>query len=188
MHATLPLLVRSDFPPLRRATSSTRCRSTWGTYGDEPPVLGFNGDFNWFNVADREFARVNQRVLANDAILGNVEAEFDSPAGDAGCGCAYPDSVDAAVVERSNQIHRQLKATANRHEHLRQRIAQLPMCSRYQVAGCRVGVVHGDADSLAGWRFDVAALADPRARPWLQSAFGHIRSYTKPVSQAPMWP
>jgi len=139
--------------------------------GSQPPVLCFNGDFNWFNVADREFAQINQRVLAHDAILGNVEAEFESPADDAGCGCAYPDSVDGAVVDRSNQIHRQLKATAHRHETLRRRIAMLPMFARYRVAGCRVGVVHGDADSLAGWRFDVAALADPAARPWLLSAF-----------------
>lgn len=79
--------------------------------------------------------------------------------------------VDEAVVERSSQIHRQLKATASRHETLRHRIAQLPMFARCQVAGCRVGVVHGDADSLAGWRFDTAALADPAAGPWLQSAF-----------------
>ena len=140
-------------------------------HGSQPPVLCFNGDFNWFNVADREFAQINLRVLANDAILGNVEAEFDSPADDAGCGCAYPDSVDSAIVDRSNQIHRQLKETASRHETLRHRIAQLPMFARYQVAGCRVGVVHGDADSLAGWRFDVAALGDPSARPWLQSVF-----------------
>lgn len=139
--------------------------------GNQPPVLCFNGDFNWFNVADREFARINQRVLANDAILGNVEAEFDSPAANAGCGCAYPDSVEEVVVERSNRIHRQLKETASRHETLRHRIAQLPMFARYQVAGCRVGVVHGDAESLAGWRFDVAALGDPAARPWLRSAF-----------------
>ncbi|MEO8223365.1 MAG: hypothetical protein ABI661_01050 [Gammaproteobacteria bacterium] len=141
------------------------------THGSQRPVLCFNGDFNWFNLADREFAQINQRVLAHDAILGNVEAEFDSPADDAGCGCAYPDSVDGGVVERSNQIHRMLKATVNRHEAMRQRIAQLPMFARYQVAGCRVGVVHGDADSLAGWRFDVAALGDLSARPWLQSAF-----------------
>ena len=134
-------------------------------------TLCFNGDFNWFNVAESEFARINQRVLAHDAILGNVEAEFDSPADEAGCGCAYPDSVDAAIVDRSNQIHRQLKETASRHQTLRQRIAQLPMFARYQVAGCRVGVVHGDADSLAGWGFDVAALADPAGGPWLRSAF-----------------
>lgn len=122
-------------------------------------MLCFNGDLNWFNVADREFAGVNQRVLANDAILGNVEAEFDSPAGDAGCGCAYPNSVYEAVVERSNQIHRQLKATANRHEHLRQRIAQLPMFARYQVAGCRVGcVVNNGAAGMPNFKDDLAGL------------------------------
>ncbi len=135
------------------------------------PTLCFNGDFNWFNVADRDFAEINLRVLRNDATLGNVEAEFDSPVDDAGCGCAYPASVEAGIVERSNRIHAQLKATARRHEALLRRIEQLPMLARYQVADCGIGVVHGDADSLAGWRFDVDALDDPAAKPWLQSAF-----------------
>ena len=137
----------------------------------ESPSLCFNGDFNWFNVADHEFAEINLRVLANDAILGNVEAELDTPSDHAGCGCAYPDIVGAGIVNRSNQIHRQLKATAGRHEELLAHIAQLPMFARYQVAGCRIGVVHGDAESLAGWRFDVNALDDPDAKPWLRSAF-----------------
>ena len=136
-----------------------------------PPTLCFNGDFNWFDVADHEFARINQRVLAHEAIQGNVEAEFDCADDDAGCGCAYPDHVDSGVVERSNRIHRRLKSTAQRHRALLERIARLPMFARYQVAGCSVGVVHGDADSLAGWGFDVEALDDPRALPWLQSAF-----------------
>lgn len=135
------------------------------------PTLCFNGDFNWFNVADRGFVEINQRVLAHDAILGNVEAEFDSPADEAGCGCAYPASVDGAIVERSNRIHAELKATAARHEAQRGRISTLPMFARYQVGDCRIGVVHGDADSLSGWRFDVQALDDRQALPWLQSAF-----------------
>lgn len=136
-----------------------------------PPTLCFNGDFNWFNVSEQAFAEVNQRVLAHDAIQGNVEAELDTPGDDAGCGCAYPAHVDAGVVERSNRIHRLLKATAQRQPALLERIARLPMVARYRVAGCQVGVVHGDADSLAGWRFDVNALDDPLARPWLQSSF-----------------
>ncbi len=136
-----------------------------------PPTLCFNGDFNWFNVDDRAFAEINLRVLANDAILGNVEAELDAPLDDAGCGCAYPDSVDAGVVERSNRIHAQLKATAVRHGHLLQRIAQLPMVARYRVGDCRVGVVHGDAESLAGWRFDVNALDDPGQAAWREAMF-----------------
>ncbi|MDP2006979.1 MAG: hypothetical protein Q8K45_14985 [Rubrivivax sp.] len=135
------------------------------------PTLCFNGDFHWFDVDDGAFADISRRVLAHDAIVGNVEAEFDSPADDAGCGCAYPDSVDSGTVERSNQIHRQLKATARRHPALQQRIAALPMFARYRVADCRVGVVHGDADALAGWGFDVQALDDPEALPALQGAF-----------------
>lgn len=139
--------------------------------GAPPPTLCFNGDFNWFDVADREFTEINLRVLANDAILGNVEAELDSPADDAGCGCAYPASVDAGVVARSNQIHARLKDTARRHADLQGRIAQLPMLARYEVADCRVGVVHGDAESLAGWGFDVDALDDPNRQPWLKAMF-----------------
>ncbi|MEP7283821.1 MAG: hypothetical protein ABI696_17715 [Rubrivivax sp.] len=68
--------------------------------------------------------------------------------------------MDTAIVDWSNQIHRQLKETASRHETLRQRIAQLPMFARYQVAGCRVDGVHGDADSLeflAQWPAGTAA-------------------------------
>lgn len=157
-----------------------------GLYGNSPALdevermaarepaaatLCFNGDFNWFNIADMQFAEINRRVLAHDAILGNVEAEFDAEGGAAGCGCAYPESVDAGVVERSNRIHARLRATAARHPRICARLARLPMVARYQVAGCRIGVVHGDAESLAGWRFDVNALDEPAARSWLRSIF-----------------
>ncbi len=135
------------------------------------PTLCFNGDFNWFNIADSQFTEINRRVLAHDAIQGNVEAEFDAEGDDAGCGCAYPESVDSGVVERSNFIHSQLTATARRHPELAARIAKLPMFARYQVGDCRVGVVHGDADSLAGWRFDVSELDAAAATPWLRSVF-----------------
>ena len=136
-----------------------------------PVTICFNGDFNWFDIDPATFAEINQRVLRHDAILGNVEAELDAAADDAGCGCAYPDSVDQATVERSNRIHRQLKVTAALHPELLRRIVQLPMVARYSVAGLAVGVVHGDAETLAGWRFDVAALDDDANLPWLRSAF-----------------
>ena len=137
------------------------------------PTLCFNGDFNWFNISDASFAEINTRVLQHDAILGNVEAEFDpeSTNEDVGCGCAYPDNVDTGIVERSNQIHAQLKATARRHSALAAQLAALPMFARYQVGDCRIGVVHGDADSLAGWRFDVDSLDNANELPWLQSSF-----------------
>ena len=137
----------------------------------------FNGDFNWFNIDNQTFAEINKRVLQHDATLGNVEAEFapESANEDVGCGCAYPDNVDAGIVERSNQIHAQLKATARRHPALAAQIAALPMFARYQVGDCRIAVVHGDADSLAGWRFDVDSLDNANELPWLQSAFAEAQ-------------
>lgn len=140
-----------------------------------PATLCFNGDFNWFNVDDASFAEVNHRVLRHDATLGNVEAELGSEDDDAGCGCAYPHTVITDIVERSNQIHAQLKATAARHLDVLSRLAALPMVARYRVGGCRVGVVHGDAESLAGWHFEVEALDDPGAQPWIASAFALAR-------------
>lgn len=133
--------------------------------------LCFNGDFNWFNVDDQSFHQVVSRVLEHDAILGNVEAELGVEGAEAGCGCAYPDSVDAAVIERSNRIHARLKVTASRHPALITRLNTLPMYARYRVGACQVGIVHGDADSLAGWRFSREALADAAADDWLEQVF-----------------
>ncbi len=136
-----------------------------------PVTLCFNGDFNWFNVDDAGFREINERVLRHDAVLGNVEAELGEDSDAAGCGCAYPQSVDQRVVERSNQIHARLKRTAARHPDLLRRLGALPMVARYRVGDARVGVVHGDAESLAGWRFDVAALNDPKEQAWRAVAF-----------------
>jgi len=136
-----------------------------------PVTLCFNGDFNWFNVDDAGFRAINERVLGHDAILGNVEAELGEDSDAAGCGCAYPESVDEGVVERSNEIHARLKRSAARHPDLLGRLGKLPMVARYRVGSARIGVVHGDADALAGWRFDVAALDDPREQAWRADAF-----------------
>ena len=133
--------------------------------------LCFNGDFNWFNVDDESFIAINEKVLAHDAILGNVEAELSAANDEAGCGCAYPENVEAATVVRSNQIHARLKQTAARHPQVLARLDALPMIARYQVGDVRVGVVHGDADSLAGWRFDVSALDDRADYVWRAAAF-----------------
>ena len=136
-----------------------------------PVTVCFNGDFNWFNVDDAGFQAVNHRVQAHHAIAGNVEAELLADSDESGCGCAYPDDVDADVVARSNRIHARLKATAARHPSIQAQLAALPLFARYQVGDCRVAVVHGDADSLAGWRFDLDALSDPAHEPWLAESF-----------------
>ena len=136
-----------------------------------PVTLCFNGDFNWFNIDDAGFRAMNTRVLRHHAILGNVEAELCESSDAAGCGCAYPNSVDQDFVERSNQIHAQLKRTAARHPDLLRGLASLGMVARYRIGSVRVGVVHGDADNLAGWRFDVSALDDPAEQNWRAGSF-----------------
>jgi hypothetical protein len=157
-----------------------------GLYGNRPALAAlealvaaetgpvrrcFNGDFNWFNVDHAGFRAVNTAVLAHDAILGNVEAELQPDADDAGCGCAYPDGVSDAVVARSNHIHARLKATAAAHPDILARLDTLAMFARYRVGEVRVGVVHGDADALAGWRFDAGQLDLPDARAALLRDF-----------------
>ncbi|TRZ92505.1 MAG: hypothetical protein D4R84_12205 [Rhodocyclaceae bacterium] len=136
-----------------------------------PVTLCFNGDFNWFNVDDAGFREINQRVLRHSFILGNVEAELGADSDEAGCGCAYPDAVDAGVVDRSNQIHAILKRTAARHPDLLVALQKSAVAARWRVGNLRVGVVHGDADSLAGWRFGGACLDDPGEAEWRSMSF-----------------
>ena len=66
----------------------------------------YNGDFHWFDTDPHGFAAVQSRVLACRALRGNVETEIAREDGEAdvGCGCAYPDTIADAVVERSNTI------------------------------------------------------------------------------------
>lgn len=120
--------------------------------------LVFNGDFNWFDIDDASFERINREVLAHHAIRGNVETELLAADGAAGCGCGYPDYVADADVARSNAIMGVLAGTARRHPALAARLVALPMNLIAQVAGVRVGIVHGDADSLAGWSFGEEAI------------------------------
>jgi hypothetical protein len=94
-----------------------------------PVTLCFNGDFNWFNVDDEGFRTINERVFRHRFIAGNVEAELGTGGDSVGCGCAYPDSVDDAVVERSNRIHARLQATAARHPDLLAPLEKSALCA-----------------------------------------------------------
>lgn len=140
---------------------------------DEPvaPTLVFNGDFNWFNTDDKSFETINRRVLVHRALRGNVETELAGDDDNAGCGCAYPDSASDAEVGRSNAIQRALRATAARFPALRKQLGALPMHATAQVGALRIGIVHGDAESLAGWRFGHDQLDAPDNIAWLHQAF-----------------
>ena len=134
-----------------------------------PPQIVFNGDFHWFDAAPDWFQCIERGVARHRALRGNVETEIAR--GDdigAGCGCAYPASVDDGTVRRSNEILAQLRAGAG--QAARRRLRGLPMQLVAQVGALRVGIVHGDAASLAGWRFGQEALDDAGNQRWLEAA------------------
>ena len=128
----------------------------------ENATLVFNGDFNWFNVDAEGFSAVNESVLRHAALRGNVETEIAGEEGGSGCGCAYPEWVGDAEVERSNEILKRLREAARGFADLRARLGALPMHLVADIGGLRVGIAHGDAESLAGWQFSQEAL---RERP-----------------------
>lgn len=117
------------------------------------PALVFNGDFHWFDAEPAAFAEIQHRVLAHHALRGNVETEIASDDAAAGCGCAYPESVPDEDVARSNAILDRLRGVAAQVAGSRVSLGALPMHAVAQVGGARIGIVHGDAWSLAGWRF-----------------------------------
>lgn len=139
-----------------------------------PKRLVFNGDFNWFNIEPALFEAVNTQVLQHDALRGNVETELAGDDDAAGCGCAYPAWVGDGVVQRSNRILQRLRATARAYPALTQRLAALPMWARHDVGPLRLGIVHGDAQSLAGWGFALEHLQDAAhratVRGWFEAA------------------
>lgn len=136
-----------------------------------PKALVFNGDFHWFDLED--FADIDDGVAAHRATRGNVETELAAPAQGAGCGCGYPDWVDDATVERSNRILERLRGAVAASA--RERLAALPMHLVAEVGGERVAVVHGDAQSLAGWGFSQEALASRAGRSSAQAALDAAR-------------
>ena len=130
-------------------------------------ALVFNGDFHWFDVDPETFSHIDATVSKFHGLRGNVETEVATPVADAGCGCAYPDWVDDGTVERSNEIIERLRAAAGDARAL----AALPMHCVARVGAARVGIVHGDAASLAGWGFAQETLSTSAGRLSARQAF-----------------
>lgn len=160
--------------------------------------LVFNGDFHWFDVDAAGFDQVQRGVMSHRALRGNVETELADGVqdGNAGCGCAYPAWVGDEVVSRSNRILQRLQsAVTGPHK---QALRGLPMWLRADVGPLRLGIVHGDAQSLAGWGFAQEHLRQPaqrnEVRDWLARADVDAFACTHtclPVYQglaSPAWP
>jgi hypothetical protein len=133
-----------------------------------PVTIVFNGDFHWFDAEPSWFDEVERRVLRHVAIRGNVETEIARQCDvGAGCGCAYPETVDDGVVQRSNVILSELKQSAQASPGALARCVALPMHLVATIGPLRVGIVHGDAASLAGWGFAHDRLDSPDQLGWL---------------------
>ena len=140
-----------------------------------PVRLVFNGDFHWFDARVEDFVAIDAVVSAHTALRGNVETELAGEESGAGCGCAYPMDVGDAEVHRSNEILARLRETARGLPAVRARLAGLPMHLVARVGDARVGLVHGDAASLAGWGFAHDRLADPAHARWVENALRDAR-------------
>lgn len=143
-----------------------------GLYGNAPALteierlvsaegagLVLNGDFHWFDAGPDWFADIARNAARHYAIRGNVETEIARSADiGAGCGCAYPATVDQETVRRSNEILNELRQTVTQSPEAMEHLAALPMHLVADIGGLRVGIVHGDATALAGWSFAQDAL------------------------------
>lgn len=123
-------------------------------------ALVLNGDFNWFNASGELFRDINARILNHTASLGNVDYEPANPSDGAGCGCAYPDFVDQAEVERWNSNMERLQGVARGHPDIQDRLNTLPRYRYLLFGGLKILVLHGDPESLAGWGLAYEAFAN----------------------------
>ncbi|MBA3623842.1 MAG: hypothetical protein H0W48_05190 [Methylibium sp.] len=137
-------------------------------------ALVLNGDFHWFDVDARWFGEVERATAGHLRLRGNVETEIADPEAGAGCGCAYPQGVSDAVVERSNRIIERLREAAREVPGVSTALAALPMHAVAQVGETRWGLVHGDAESLAGWGFDAASLSAPQQTAWIERTLREV--------------
>lgn len=126
-------------------------------------TIVFNGDFHWFDAEPGWFSAIDDRVARHPALRGNIESEI-ARVDDigAGCGCAYPAEVSASVVAWSNAIMAELRRAVPPDR--AGRLGALPMHLVARVGKLRIGIVHGDATSLAGWDFAHDRLADTTRR------------------------
>lgn len=132
-------------------------------------ALVFNGDFHWFDAEPAWFAAIQAGVDRHHATRGNVETELARDAlADNGCGCGYPDWVGDETVDYSNRIIQRLHAVVP--DPVRVQLAALPQFLRAEVGGVPIGIVHGDAHSLAGWSFSQEALSQPETRDAARAA------------------
>ena len=121
-------------------------------------TLLFNGDFNWLNVTNETFELINQTVLQHIALKGNIESELAAPTPNVGCGCAYPDSVEDEIVDRSNSMIQRLQQISSHFPLITNQLLQLPSFINLKIGSIKVTALHGDPESIAGWGLGIDAM------------------------------
>ena len=116
------------------------------------------------NVTPSWWTALNEQIRSNHtATAGNVEVESAAvePSG-LGCGCGYPEYFSPGIVERSDRIVSALRSAALGADsaELLSWLRGLPRAAVAEVGAQRrrVGIVHGDVESLAGWQLGVEAM------------------------------
>ena len=134
--------------------------------------LIFNGDAHWFDRDPAIFQAIEQGLSGHLALRGNVETELGrTNDSGAGCGCAYPLTVEEAVVERSNAIQQELNKTVQGLPGMAERLTTRPATALVKVGGQRVAISHGDEQSLAGWNCSRESLSEPERQQQLDVWF-----------------
>ena len=125
-------------------------------------MIVFNGDQHWFDAEPASCMAVERAVRRHIALRGNVETE--AAADDRPTAAAAP-IPRACQMTTSSDRTRSCSGCARRCAQPRRccpacarQLAALPMHRVAQVGDARIGIVHGDAWALAGWRFAHDAL------------------------------
>jgi hypothetical protein len=135
---------------------------------EAPAQLVFNGDAHWFDAEQRIFVELDRRLESYPSIVGNIELEMARSLDiGAGCGCAYPSHVGDGIVGRSNAILKRLREIVP--QRCRERFSILPKTLVARVGTLRIGILHGDPTSVAGWGFAIDQLDEPSALGWLDA-------------------
>ncbi|MDP3814466.1 hypothetical protein [Pseudomonas sp.] len=123
--------------------------------------LVFNGAAHGFDRDPEIFQQIELGLSAHLALRGHLETELGRATDSGAGGCAYPITVDKAVVERSNTIQAELKNTVQGLPGMAERLAARPSTALVRVAGQRVAISPGDELSLAGWGCSRESLSEP---------------------------
>jgi hypothetical protein len=135
------------------------------------PEIVFNGDFHYLDSDPALFAAVEAGVHSHRATQGNVEYALTAGDDAVGCGCDYPDYIPDTVVTNSNLVVARLRDGAALDDAVRARLAVLPRHLTASVGEHRVGIVHGDPESLAGWRLALEAVDPPDEQARARAGF-----------------